>query len=308
VPSEPQEPATTTTTARPTLATTSMDLPLPKDPGEDVPITAPQTLGSGGQPDNENSHKKDHPSLENKDVVAIKNTKNSSPPTPLNATDVGLWPPATRLNYRLHGHYRGDLNGKAHVQWQRNGPRYQVQVDVGVGFLFNLRLTSQGRITPQALWPEVYEEERRGKSRGATLGDAVVQLHNGQTHTRPPQLQDTASQFVQLAQDFALQRRPLRVGAVVPVTLVRPGGIDEWVYDVVALDTLHTPLGEIAAFHLQPRPLAKARSGVDVDMWFAPALQHLPVRIRLNLGPEVWLDLLLEGIDHATPPQSGAVS
>jgi Protein of unknown function (DUF3108) len=98
------------------------------------------------------------------------------------------------------------------------------------------------------------------------------------------------------------------VGAVVPVTLVRPGGIDEWVYDVVALDTLHTPLGAVSAFHLQPRPLAKARSGVDVDMWFAPALQHLPVRIRLNLGPEVWLDLLLEGIDQAAPPPAGAAS
>lgn len=217
------------------------------------------------------------------------------------AATVAHWPPATRLNYTLHGHYKGDLYGKASVLWQRQGTRYQVQVDVGVSLLFNLRMTSQGRVTPSALWPEVYQEERRGKVRTAQMGDAVVQFDNGSTASRPQHLQDTASQFVQLAQDFAHQRRTLRVGNAIAVPLARPGGVDEWVYDVVALETLNTPLGQVPAFHLQPRPLAKARSGVDVDMWFAPALQHLPVRIRLNIGPEVWLDLQLNSIDQQAP-------
>jgi hypothetical protein len=242
--------------------------------------------------------------------VALENKSNQAPekevPPPANmdamdvaAAAVAHWPPATRLNYKLHGHYRGDLYGKATVQWQRQGPRYQAQVDVHVSLLFGMRMTSQGRVLPQALWPEVYEEERRGKVRGIKMGDAVVQLNNGETAPRPKNLQDTTSQFVQLAQDFAHQRRPLQVGAVIAVPLARPGGVDEWVYDVVALDTLNTPLGAVPAFHLQPRPLAKARSGVDADMWFAPSLQYLPARIRLNLGPDVWLDLLLESIDQA---------
>lgn len=217
------------------------------------------------------------------------------------AATVAHWPPATRLNYTLHGHYKGDLYGKASVLWQRQGTRYQVQVDVGVSLLFNLRMTSQGRVTPSALWPEVYQEERRGKVRTAQMGDAVVQFDNGNTASRPQHLQDTASQFVQLAQDFAHQRRTLRVGDAIAVPLARPGGIDEWVYDVVALETLNTPLGQVPAFHLQPRPLAKARSGIDVDMWFAPVLQHLPVRIRLNVGPDVWLDLQLDSIDQQAP-------
>ncbi len=231
-------------------------------------------------------------------------------PAPVDAVDVAAavahWPPATRLHYRLHGHYKGDLHGKAAVLWQRQGTRYQAQVDVSVSLFFHLRMTSQGRVTPQALWPEVYQEERRGKVRGIKMGDAVVQLDNGDTMPRPKRLQDTASQFVQLAQDFAHQRRPLRVGAVIPLPLARPGGVDEWVYDVVALDTLNTPLGQVPAFHLQPRPLLKARSSVGVEMWFAPSLQYLPARIRLNLGPEVWLDLLLESIDQAQTPTAAS--
>jgi hypothetical protein len=220
------------------------------------------------------------------------------------ATDSGLdsstwlnaWPLSTRLSYTLEGHFRGPLHGQAQVQWQRTGERYQAHILVNVGLFLDMRLTSQGRITPTHLWPQAYEEDRRGKKRGVRLGEQTVVLDNGNTTPRPPRLQDTTSQFVQLAQDFASGRVPLRVGAVVPVTLARPGGVDEWTYDVVALDTLATPLGPLAAYHLKPRPLEPARSGVSAEMWFAPSLQHLPARIRLSLNADTWLDLVLDKV------------
>lgn len=206
------------------------------------------------------------------------------------------WPRSTRLNYQLKGYFRGDFYGTARVQWQRSAQRYQAQINVSVGLLLDMRMTSQGRITAARLWPEAYEEERRGKKRGVRFGDQVVTLDNGNTLNRPPQLQDTASQFVQLAQDFATKRLSLQVGTVVPVTLGRPGGVDDWVYDVVAVETLPTPMGDLAAYHLKPRPLPNARGTVSAEIWFAPALQHLPVRIRLSLNPETWLDLTLDGV------------
>lgn len=209
---------------------------------------------------------------------------------------LATWPRSTRLNYQLKGYFRGDFHGTARVQWQRSAQRYQAQIHANVGLLFDMRMTSQGRITATRLWPEAYEEERRGKKRGARFGDQVVTLDNGNTLNRPAQLQDTASQFVQLAQDFATKRLPLQVGAVVPVTLGRPGGIDDWVYDVVAVETLPTPMGDLAAYHLKPRPLPQARGTVSAEIWLAPALQHLPVRIRLSLTPEIWLDLTLDSV------------
>lgn len=209
---------------------------------------------------------------------------------------LATWPASTRLSYQLKGFFRGEFSGDARVQWQRNAERYQAQVDVSVALLLNMRMTSQGRITPSHLWPEAYEEERRGKKRGARFGDQLLQLDDGSTLPRPAQLQDAASQFVQLAQDFATGRRRLAVGETVKLTLGRPGGVDEWVYDVVAQDTLTTPLGDLAAFHLKPRPLANPRGKARVDMWFAPALQHLPARIKLSLNEDTWLDLTLTGV------------
>jgi hypothetical protein len=209
---------------------------------------------------------------------------------------LATWPRSTRLNYQLKGYYRGDFFGHARVQWQRSAQRYQAQIQVTVGLLLDMRMTSQGRITATRLWPEAYEEDRRSKKRIARFGDQLVTLDNGNALNRPSHLQDTASQFVQLAQDFALKRQPLQIGAVIPVTLGRPGGIDEWLYDVVALETVPTPLGDLAAYHLKPRPLPNPRGTVSAEIWFAPALQHLPVRIRLTLNPETWLDLTLDNV------------
>lgn len=232
-------------------------------------------------------------------TVANPSTPQAVAPTA--ATDdsavwLATWPRSTRLNYQLKGYYRGDFFGHARVQWQRSAQRYQAQIQVSVGLLLDMRMTSQGRITATRLWPEAYEEDRRNKKRVARFGDQLVTLDNGNVLNRPSQLQDTASQFVQLAQDFAFKRRPLQVGAVIPVILGRPGGIDEWLYDVVALETVATPLGDVAAFHLKPRPRPNPRGTVSAEIWFAPALQHLPVRIRLTLNPETWLDLTLDNV------------
>ena len=233
-------------------------------------------------------------------TVATPSPTQAAAPT-ASATDdpavwLASWPRSTRLNYQLKGYYRGDFFGHARVQWQRSAQRYQAQIQITVGLLLDMRMTSQGRITATRLWPEAYEEDRRNKKRSARFGDQLVTLDNGNALNRPSHLQDTASQFVQLAQDFALKRLPLQVGAVIPVTLGRPGGIDEWLYDVVALETVATPLGDLAAYHLKPRPLPNPRGTVSAEIWFAPALQHLPVRIRLTLNPETWLDLTLDNV------------
>lgn len=197
------------------------------------------------------------------------------------------------------------------MQWQRTGDQYQAQVAVTVGLFADIRMTSQGRITPERLWPVTYQEDRRNKSRVVRMGDQEVVLDNGTHWPRPLSLQDTASQFVQLSQDFATGRRPLAVGEVIHMTLARPGGLDAWTYDVASLDTLGTDMGPVQAYHLKPRPLATSRGGVTVDMWFAPALRYQPARIRLTLNPDTWLDLTLSSaaqVDAPTAPAPAAES
>ena len=223
----------------------------------------------------------------------------SSPAAPAPDPLAG-WPADTRLSYVLRGWYRGELQGDARVQWQRTAERYQVRVDVVVSTFMKLTMTSQGQATPQGLRPAAYEETRTGRgARAVRLGETDVTLENGRVLPRPDGVQDTASQFVELAYRFANQLQPLQLGGQVSFPMARPGAIDLWTYDVVERVMLQTPkLGAVEAFHLKPRPIANPRGNITAEMWFAPGLQYLPVRIRINQGSDVHLDLLVDKIEQ----------
>jgi hypothetical protein len=209
------------------------------------------------------------------------------------------WPVDTRLSYALTGQYRGPLYGDARVQWQREGDKYQVRLDARIQLFGTQVLTSQGEVTPEGLVPRAYEELRPGKRRTVQIGEQVVILENGRTVPRPPGVQDTASQFVELTQRFATGREVLEVGRSITVWLARPGGVDAWVYEVVGRDLLRTPkFGTVEAYHLKPRPATNPRGNIYVEMWFAPSLQYLPARIRMTMGEDAYLDLMVDHIEQ----------
>ena len=216
------------------------------------------------------------------------------------ATIAEAWPPNTRLNYQLGGNYRGELHGTARVLWQKDGARYQAQVDLDLGFLATMRLTSQGEMTAHSLKPRVYEELVRKKRRNVRLGDDSIHLANGETAARPPNVQDTASQFIELSHRFASGQVPLAVGQTVQFALVRPNRVAHWVYDVVEETHIHLPsLGPTRALLVRPRPVDGEKQNVSAQMWLAPSLQYLPVRIVLSMGGgEHQVDLMLDRIDQ----------
>lgn len=238
-------------------------------------------------------------------VVATANTSTAQ------VTDT--WPPDTRLSYKLGGQYRGELHGKAQVQWQREGvgtasavvagvplrERYQVKIDVNVGFLVGFSMTSQGKVTDAGLLPEAYEEALPGSKRGVVIRENSIVLLDKREVSKPAGVQDSASQFVELSRQFATGRAALEVGKTVSFSMARPGGVDAWIYDIKEAETLNLgKLGNVPAFHLVPRPLATARGTITMEIWYAPALQYLPVRIKLNVNPSTFLDLVIDTIEQ----------
>lgn len=220
---------------------------------------------------------------------------------PASAADpayLGQWPADTRLRYTLGGHYRGELHGHARVLWQREGTRYQTSIQVDVGLLLSMNLTSQGEVTESGLQPEVYEELVRNRRRGVRLGEDV-RLNNGERVPRPNAVQDAASQFVELSHRLATGQIKAEPGTQIRFWLARPGGVDEWTYDVVGEETLQLPrLGAVRTLHLKPRPLSKPRGPIMAEIWYAPSLQFLPVRIKLTQGTDSYMDLLVDRIEQ----------
>ena len=231
-------------------------------------------------------------------VAAASAAPPASSPGPGDAPFLASWPSDTRLTYKLGGNYRGELHGSARVLWQREGTRYHTAVEMSAGLLASLSFTSQGDITDGGLRPEVYEENVRGRRRGVRLGEDV-RLNNGDRIARPEAVQDTASQFVELGHRFSTGQVKLVPGAQVNFSMARPGGIDEWTYDVIGEETLHLPrLGPVPTLHLKPRPLSKPRGPISAEIWYAPSLQYLPVRIRITQGNDNYIDLMVDTIEQ----------
>ena len=212
------------------------------------------------------------------------------------------WPVSTRVSYRLTGNVRGEVNGDAQVEWVRVANRYQVHLDITVGLSFaplmTRRMSSDGDITPQGLSPRRYDQDTKvgfgARQRVAVLfePDAVV-LSGGQRHERWPGVQDTASQFIQLTYLFSTRPELLRPGGALEVPLALPRSTSRWVYDVVDEETVYTPFGPIAAVHLKPRRAVVKGGDLSAEIWFAPTLRHLPVRIRIQQDAETFIDLVI---------------
>ena len=214
-----------------------------------------------------------------------------------------VWPKATRVSYLLNGYYRGDLNGRAEVEWIRIDDRYQVNVDMYAGPQFapilSRRMTSEGRIGEGGLVPDRYEEETKVAMRDNRRVSVVfaadsVTLGNGQQRVRVPGVQDTASQFIQFTWMFGSKPERLRVGNTFEFPVALPRSMNTWIYDVAEEEVLHTAIGPLATFHLKPRREVRRPGEWLVEMWFAPELRFLPVRIRIEQDAGTFVDLLIE--------------
>lgn len=212
------------------------------------------------------------------------------------------WPASTRLSYVLTGNYRGEVQGSAQVEWVRSGSHYQVHVDflVGPEFapLITQRSTSDGEITAAGLAPRRYDQDVRllfsTRPRQTVLFDhGYVVLANGDVREALPGLQDTASQFVQLAYMFGTRPDLLRIGGRVDIPLALPKKVAVWTYDVVDEQVLQTGFGPVNAIHLVPHDKQQRAGSLSVEMWLAPQLRYLPVRLRFEQNDSTYVDLLL---------------
>ncbi len=220
------------------------------------------------------------------------------------------WPPSTRVTYQLTGNYRGEVQGDAQVEWIRAGSHYQVHVDLSVGPriapLVQRRMSSQGELGAARLLPNRYDEETKAVFRdtrrlSVLFGTDEIVLANGERQPRIDGVQDTASQFIQMAVLFAVRPELLQTGGVVETILALPRSVDVWRYDVLGKETLATPFGAVETFHLRPRRESRKPGELLAEIWFAPRLRYLPARIRIEHDADTYIDLMI-----ARRPELGA--
>jgi hypothetical protein len=238
------------------------------------------------------------------DLAADAKPASPSPAASGPAAEPFEWPASTRITYKLTGNYRGEVLGDAQVEWVRvgAGERYQVHMDVTVGPsfapIYSRRMSSEGQLTAAGLYPERYDEDSKVAFRDRRVArmsfePEQVVLKDGQRVDRLPGVQDTASQFVQMSYLFSRNPALLTPGRTVEMPLALPRRQSVWVYDVREVEPVYTLFGEVEAVRLQPRREARKGDDLTAEVWFAPSLRYLPIRIRIRQDEETYLDLMI---------------
>lgn len=214
------------------------------------------------------------------------------------------WPLATRVTYKANGYFRGEVHGSALVEWIKRGDRYQVHSDVILGPRFapiaSRRFTSDGLITETGLVPERFESIDKllvmsNSPKVLNFTADTIELPNGDKVPKMPGVQDPSSHYIQLSYQLMLKPGLLRVGASFEMPLAWSKRQEMIAYDVTAEEELDTPLGRLKTFKLKPRRLNGERMEALADVWLAPSLQYLPVRIYLQQqGTDVFIDMQMD--------------
>jgi hypothetical protein len=302
---KPPEPASAPASAvaapsePPQLAQVEPALP-PLEPAEAIPAAEPPSPALTAAPASE--------PVPSPTAVATA-AAPAMPALPASTPQPFDWPPSTRLAYTLAGNYRGEVQGDATVEWIRVGSRYQVHLEAVVGPPFApilmRRVSSEGELGERGLTPQRFAGEQRvafRQRRWAIQFDPErVKLPEGREAASMPGVQDEASLFVQLTWIFTTQPQLLRVGQMIEVPLALPRRVEIWQYDVVGEELLRLPFAEVPTMHVKPRRVAKPGGDMTAQMWFAPGLQYLPVRILIHQDAQTFVDLTLQ-----RPPQQSA--
>jgi len=223
---------------------------------------------------------------------------SAAPPTlPSLPVYRGEAPPPATLHFSLR---RAAVTGRGQLDWRPGPEGYELTLQATVLGLRALQQTSRGRWDLGGLAPERFLDTRRGReTRAANFRhDVGLISYSGPSQTYPllRGSQDRLSWMLHLP--AVMQANPaLRVvGAELRmfVSGARGDG-DVWAFRVLSADRIAVPAGEVQrALHLQRLP--RQEHDTQADIWLDPARHHLPVRVRLQSGDDVF-DLVLDRLE-----------
>jgi hypothetical protein len=209
-------------------------------------------------------------------------------------------PGSALLSYQVSGRARGfELSASAEIDWQQDGQRYQARMVISSFLLPGRTQTSVGEIGPDGLSPRRFSERTRGEQAAHFQPEIgrIVFSANSPPAPWQPGAQDRLSLPFQLSAMIAAEPARFAPGAQVSILTASARSAEPWVFAVMDSQPLDLPIGPKNALRLRREPRHPYDQAVEI--WFAPALGHLPVRILLSQGNGDVFDQRLSNIKPA---------
>lgn len=192
-------------------------------------------------------------------------------------------PESAQLAYSVEGQSKGlTYNATGSLDWRNEGSAYSARMEIRVFLLGSRVQTSQGQLVATGLQPERFGDKSRSE-RAAHFDRSQNRIrfsNNAPDAELLPGAQDRLSVFLQLAGLLNARPEAYAAGQSINIPVAGTSGSEIWRFQVQGLVSLDLPAGSLIARHLVREP--REPRDTRVDIWLAPSLGHLPVRIRLT--------------------------
>lgn len=207
--------------------------------------------------------------------------------------------PSVRMELAATGQAKGlTYQATSEFLWQQDGGQYELRLTVSAFLIGALTQTSRGSIDATGLLPERFSDKRGRRSEQAAHFDRAQQRIVFSANTAPvplvPGAQDRLSLFMQISGWLAADPARYLPGSGVTVEAVGTREAEPWVFVVEPTESLALPAGTVEAVHLSRAP--RKPYDTRIDVWFAPALGYLPVRIRITQASGDYVDQQLKSL------------
>lgn len=268
VPAPPPEPAQAPARAVPE-STPDSTPPSPAQEDPPVPVAPP----SPGQA-----------SLEAKPATAAPDTTSAGATVTRVSPGDAQAPGSTLLRYDVQVQSKGmSVNADAELRWEVRGDEYLAKLEISALLVGSRVQTSQGRIGPQGLLPSRFGDRRRRTENAAHFDQEGLRLrfsNNKPEATLLPGGQDRLSVFLQLGSMLRARPQAFGPGQLITLQVTGTNGADLWSFSVGESERLGLPAGPLDAVRLTRAP--RREYDQKVELWLAPSMQYLPVRIRIT--------------------------
>ncbi|BBU26408.1 hypothetical protein BTHE68_01420 [Burkholderia sp. THE68] len=214
-------------------------------------------------------------------------------------------PPTGELRYDTL--VNGMMNQTGTIHWINDGQRYEMVVSIPIPFVGPFVYSSKGHIDGFGIAPEQYSEQRGRRA-------ADVAIFNRDTkqivYTKTPQsqpladgAQDRFSVVMQLASLVRGAPDKYKPGVTRQFSVADNDSNEVWPIETVGDETVQARGGFTTARHFTRLP-RKEGDRRRLDIWLAPSIGWLPVRILQTEPNGMQVELLWAGKLTTAPPPS----
>ncbi|WP_322043821.1 DUF3108 domain-containing protein [Paraburkholderia sp. J67] len=205
-------------------------------------------------------------------------------------------PPSGELQYDTF--FNGVRNEPGTIHWKSDGQHYEMVVSIPLPFVGTFSWTSRGHVDPFGLAPDQYIEKRGRRPADFTVFNRsqkqIVFTRTPNSLALPDGAQDRFSMVMQLASLVRGDPDTYKPGVTREFYVADNDSGETWPITTIGDENVRTDQGFVSARHFMrlPRHDGDKRR---IDVWLAPSLGWLPVRLVQTEPNGTEVELLWHG-------------